>query len=463
MSTFLRSAPLAARTKRPPGPVGVDALATMIRLVRAPYTTLQAIQRRHGDVARFRIGATPVLLVSHPELVEQVLVHRRKDYGRDALIRKTNVLFGSGLLVAEGELWARQRKLMAPCFAQRSIVHHGEVMAACAEAAAAGWREGETLDLGEAMMAMTLEIATRTLFGSTSAGQGERLGAALATMVDYFMKMAFNPLAPPLWVPTPGNRRFLAARAIIHEVVDEVIRRRRDRAGVDRPEGGRFDLLGTLMAARDDEGRGMSDQQLRDEVLTLLLAGHETTALALTYTIHLLARHPWVLARLEEELDEVLGGRTPTVADLDHLPYTRQVVLEGMRLYPPVATSGREALADDELAGYPVPAGSLVMSAQWVIQRDPRFFAAPEVFRPERWTPDFERALPRFAYFPFGGGSRVCIGQAFALLEARLCLAALIQRWRLAAVDPAPIEVVPSITVRPRSPVQMRLTRRAPG
>jgi cytochrome P450 len=304
------------------------------------------------------------------------------------------------------------------------------------------------------MMRLTLEIVARTLFGASVEGQAERVGRAM----DVVMKYWASPVAlfPWLqWLPTPGNRRYRQAVRELNGIIADTIARRRG-AG---PDGD--DLLSRLLTERDEDGKQMTDQELRDEVVTLFLAGHETTALALSFCFYLLAQHPEAAARLCAELDEVLGERAPTVADVPRLRYTDWVVKESMRLYPPAPSIGREALNDCEIGGYHVPKGAQIALSQWVVHRDPRWYDDPEAFKPERWDNDLARRLPRCAYFPFGDGPRICIGNHFALMEAVLILATIARRCCLTLVPGYRLELLPSITLRPKRGMPMVLTERA--
>jgi cytochrome P450 len=327
-------------------------------------------------------------------------------------------------------------------------------MVAFAERQLAGWRDGETRDLQAEMNCLTLEITAQTLFGAAADDRTAEVRGALAAAFAGFDARLGSWLRLPEWVPTPKN---LAARRAVRrldEIVYGFIRRRR-ASGEQRD-----DLLSILLHARDEgDGSGMTDRQLRDEAMTLFLAGHETTALALTWTGYLLAQHPGAAAKLRAELQAVLGGRPPAVADLPRLAYAERVVLESMRLYPPAYAIGREAAAPCEVLGYPVPAGTTVFMSQWVMHRDPRFWHDPEKFDPDRWEGGLAQRLPRFAYFPFGGGPRLCIGNHFAMMEAVLVLATMAQRFRLTLVPGHPVVPWPSMTLRPRHGIQVVLRR----
>ncbi|MEZ6188994.1 MAG: cytochrome P450 [Planctomycetota bacterium] len=437
----------------PPGPTGLPFLGNSLNYARDPLGTLSDLAREYGDIAHSRYAGADVFLVVQPAAIEHVLVKNRANYQKDRFLRSLRDVLGDGLLTSEGERWKADRKLMAPAFTPRRIHAYAGTMVACAREAEASWED--EVDVTEAMTRLTLEVAVRTLFGTTSSEDARRVGEAFRAVAEFFGHAVSVPLPVGWWswIPTRRNTRYRRARRELEDVVARIVRERRADPSGD-------DLLSAMLAARDEEGRGLDDGQLRDQVLTLLLAGHETTSLLLTYVWDALARNPAVEARLHAELEQVLGGRDPELADLERLPYLRQVVQETLRLYPPAAIMGREAIGEDEIQGYRIPQGSIVLMSQWVTQRDPRFFPSPHAFDPERWAPGREAERPRFAYFPFGGGQRICIGEAFAMLEARLVIATLAQRRRFVATSAFPPRLGVSITLRPRDPVRMQLPRR---
>lgn len=451
---------MSAKLPRPPGPKGLPFLGPAVAYRRDPTGFLMATVRRHGDVVYTSFAGIQLYLVSDPRHIEHVLVARRDRYGKDRFLRALSAVLGNGLLLSDGDLWRTQRRRMAPAFAHRHVGQYTAAIVASSAAQADLWRPGDSVDIGTAMMRLTLDITLRALFGASEAATADdhddpiRVGRAATFINEHFAAALGNPLTPPRWLPTPGNLALRRTVRELDEVVARILARRRAAPPADQPR----DLLDMLLAARDDDGSAMSDRQLRDEILTLLLAGHETTAHALTFALHLVARHPDVDAALAAERSALAGP--PTLADLPRLPLHEQVILETLRLYPPAATIGREALQADEIAGYPIPRGAIVVMSQWVVHRDPRFFPDPDRFHPQRWTPEFRRQLPRLAYFPFGGGQRVCIGEAFAMLEARLALAVLLARHRLQPVDPAELQVYAAITLRPKRPVRLRIQPR---
>jgi cytochrome P450 len=392
-----------------------------------------------------------VYLLNHPDAVEEVLKASSEDLKKDDFTQRLSIAVGRGLLTSEGDFWRRQRKLAQPAFHHHRVRAYADTMVGHTERAMARFQDGETRDVHDDMMRLTLDIVAETLFGADVGGAAERIGTALELLMN---RMAgYGAILPP-WLPTPGNFRIKRAIRDMDEVVYGIIRNR--RSGADRG-----DLLSMLLAATTEEGGSMSDQQLRDEIVTLLLAGHETTALALTFSFHLLAGNPEVYDELSSEVTRTLGQRAATFADLPNLPYADAVVRETLRLYPPAWAIGREAARPCRIAGLDLLPGHQLWLAQWVVHRDARWFPEPAEFKPERWRDDSAKRLPRSAYFPFGGGPRICIGNAFAMMEAVLLLVTIIQRVRLHALQGEPLALAPSVTLRPKGPVRMRVERRA--
>jgi cytochrome P450 len=410
----------------------------------------------HGDVVPARFFRRRVLLLYHPDAIEDVLVARSRDFIKSPGVLLLRPLLGAGLLLAEGDVWLRQRRLVQPAFHRQRVTAYGDVMTAFAAAHVAGWKSGDVVDVHAEMMALTQAIVAKTLFDADVSGDAHEVAAATQVLMHDFGDRlgSLRQLLPP-WLPTPANLRVRRAIRRLDALIYRMIAARR-RSGEDRG-----DLLSILLHAQDtDDGSLMSDRQVRDEVMTLFMAGHETTAVALSWTWYLLAQHPAIDRRLAEELRSVLGDRAPTVADLPSLPYTERVVTEAMRLYPPAYALGRQARTATEAGGQPVPAGVIVILPTWVVQRDARWFEDPEAFRPERWEGDRARRLPRFAYFPFGGGPRQCIGSGFAMMEACLLLATLAQRFRLTLEPGQRITPMPYVTLRPEPGMRMVLEQR---
>ncbi|HEU4456661.1 MAG TPA: cytochrome P450 [Longimicrobium sp.] len=440
-----RGMPEPARLPDPPGPRGGLPFRLLPAFRRDPLGFLARVQRAHGDVAGFRFGPRRLYLLSHPDLVRDVFVTHHRNFIKSRALQRARVLLGTGLLTSEGDFHLRQRRMAQPAFHRDRVAALAGAMAAYAGRTADGWSAGREMDVAREMNRLTLSIAGDTLFGADVEGEAEGVARALDAALGMFDRLT-NPLGVILdRLPLPGTIRLRRARAALDATIYGIIERRRASAG------DRADLLSLLLAARDDEGDGggMTDEQLRDEALTLFLAGHETTANALAWSWHLLAAHPEAEARLHAEVDAVVGGRLPTADDYPRLPYARAVFAESMRLYPPAWAIGREPLEDFAAGGYRIRAGTVVMMSPWVVHRDPRWWPDPERFDPGRWTPEAEAALPRFAYFPFGGGPRKCIGEGFAWMEGVIVLATLAQRWRLRPAPGAVVTTAPSITLRP--------------
>lgn len=426
---------------------------------RDPLGFLERTRREYGDVVPLRFGPNRLVLVNDPHLVEEVLLTQHKRFAKSLAFRRIRPVVGNGLLTSEGDFWLRQRRLAQPAFHRQRIAAYGETMVAYTERLLAAWTDGSVRDVHQDMMALTLEIVARTLFDADVHDDVAAFGRAVATAFEHFQRRVTSlwVLAPD-WFPVPGWRAAHQAIRQLDHVVYRVIAERR-ASGRDRG-----DLLSLLLQAQDEDGSRMTDRQLRDEAMTLILAGHETTALALSWALYLLSQHPGVETALAAELDGALGGRRPTVADVPRLAYTGQVVAETLRLYPPAWSVGRAALQDVRLGQHVLARGTIALLSQYTLHRHPRWYDDPDAFRPERWAASeaLAQRLPRFAYFPFGGGPRQCIGNQFALMEATLILATIVQRYRL-TLDPPDFPVVPhpSITLRPRYGIRMRLHVRA--
>ena len=447
----------AGQLRAPPGPRGHFVGDNLREYARDPLGFLSDCAREYGDVVKLRLRGQTFLLLSRPDLIEYVLVENNRNFTKTRLLRRNRRLLGEGLLTSEGGFWRRQRRLAQPAFHRARVAAYGEVMASFAERALKGWREGETVDIHEEMMSLTLEIVAKCLFDADIGAEAEDVGRAMKVALEDFSSQR-RLIRIPKRIPTPHNVRFEKAARRLDGIVLRIIEERR-RSG----EEDRGDLLSMLMLAEDESGERMTDRQLRDEVMTLFLAGHETTANALSWTFWLLALNVEAEVKLAEELERVLGGRVPTVADLSGLPYVERVVKEAMRLYPPAWVMGREAIGECEVGGYRMPAGTTALMSQWVVHRDPRYHDDPERFDPDRWTAEYEKELPRFAYFPFGGGPRQCIGAGFAMTEARLILAAVAQRFRMELATGQRVEPYPSVTLRPKEGIRMSLAKRSRG
>lgn len=417
---------------------------------------MMAMAAEYGDIVHFSIGPQHLYLFNHPDLVREVLVTNQKNFHKSRGLERAKRLLGNGLLTSEGDFHLRQRRLAQPAFHRQRIAGYGATMTEYSARAQATWEDGQTLDMHHEMMKLTLGIVSKTLFDADVDNEANEIGEALTTAFESF-NLAMLPFTEYLErLPFPAVRRFNAARARLDNTIYRMIDERR-RTGEDRG-----DLLSMLLMATDTEGdgSGMNDAQLRDEALTIFLAGHETTANALTWTWYLLSQHPAVEARMHAEIAASLSGRVPGYGDLAALPYTRMVFAESMRLYPPAWAIGRRALASFEVRGYTVPKRSVVLMNQYIMHRDPRYFPDPERFDPERWTAEAQAERPKFSYFPFGGGTRVCIGEQFAWMEGILLIASIAQHWRMRLVQGHPVDVQPLITLRPRHGMRMTLERR---
>jgi len=442
----------------PPGPK-LSAINQLIyRPGRNPLEFFTNIARTYGDLAAYRMGGEQIFFVNSPHYVRDILVTHNRNFTKGRGLQRSKRLLGEGLLTSEDPMHLRQRRLMQPAFHRERIAGYGETMVAHADRMRQEWRDGAPLDISQEMMRLTLSIAGKTLFGVDVEQQAADVGSALTAVMESFWTTML-PFADVLErLPVPQLRRAKAARARLDAIIYGMIAER--RAGTrDGSTGRRGDLLAMLLEARDEEGPstggGMTDQQVRDEAMTIFLAGHETTANALTWTWYLVSQAPAVEARLFEEVDRVLGGRLPAVPDIGALSYVEKVVTESMRLYPPAWIIGRRALHDYPIGGYVAPARSIMVMSPYVLQRDARYFPEPERFDPDRWTPEFRTALPPFAYFPFGGGPRRCIGDSFAWMELVLVVATIAQQWQLRLVPGHRVEPQPLVTLRTKHGVMM--------
>ncbi len=455
MATASASAPKAP-LGNPPGPKGRFLLGSLIEVSRDWLGFYKSCAEEYGDVVCVHLAHVPVYLVVHPRDIETVLVTNAGNFTKSADYRALARVLGRGLLTSEGEFWKRQRSLIQPAFHRQSIVAYAAVMTRAAGRMLDSWKDKGERNIHEDMMRVTLEIVAQCLYGAEVTDAAERVGKAMEVVTERFVNNASLAMVFPFDIPVLfAPREWLAIREL-NEIIGTIIRERRSS---DQP---REDLLDMLLRARDADGNPMSDAQLRDEVMTLFLAGHETTAIALSWACYLIAQDPHIETKLAEELRAVLGDRGPTPEDLPRLRYTEMVLKEAMRLYPAVWGIGRKAVAECELGGYRMPTGSNIFILQWRTQRDPRFFPDQERFDPERWREDPVRSgkIPRFAYFPFGGGPRVCVGASFAMMEATLLLAMIQQRYHLEIVPGHPIELFASVTLRPKHGIRVIPERR---
>ena len=441
---------------RPPGPGPTLPLAHLLRFRRDPLGFVGRLTRKYGDIVFFRMGRQNVFILNHPDYIKDVLVTNDRKFKKGRILERAKVVLGEGLLTSEGDFHRRQRRLMQPAFHQKKIAEYGRDMVAYAARWRERWHDGQELDLHAEMMGLTLSIVGKVLFGANVEDQTHEVRVALDAIMEVFdfVLIPFSEILEKL--PLPPVRRIMAANKRLDELVYGMIAEAK-KSGKDRG-----DLLSMLLRAQDSENGGgrMTDRQLRDECITLILAGHETTANTLTWTWYLLSQNPQAERCLHAELDSVLGGRLPAPEDVERLRYTEMVLAESLRLYPPAWGVARKSLEEHAIGGYTLPKGALILMNQWVLHRDPRYYPDPEKFDPERWTPEAKASRPKFAYFPFGGGPRQCIGDGFAWMEGILLLATLAQQWRFRLAPGQKVAPKPVITLRPRYGMRMLAHRR---
>jgi cytochrome P450 len=440
----------------PPGPKGNFFLGSARELARSWPGHSERCAREYGDIVCYRFLHVPICQLTHPDHIEYVLLKNAANFHKSRDYAAFKFFLGNGLLTNEGASWRAQRQLIQPTFRHENIAAYGEIMVDSAATHLTRWQDGEIRDLHHEMGELALDIVAKSLFGAKVGHEAQTIGEEVAAVMERFFTQAALSFLLPDKIPIPKTPRLMRSKKLLDKIVLSIIRERR---ASKTPAN---DLLQRLLDAQDEQGAHMSDEQLREEVMTLFIAGHETTANALTWTWYLLSQNPEVEKKLAAELDSVLAGLAPTLADLPRLPYTEMVIKESMRLYPPAWGVGRRALGDFEVGGYRIPAGTNVFMMQWVTHRDARFFPDPERFDPERWRDDPIRKgrIPRFAYFPFGGGPRVCIGAGFAMMEATLLLATIAQRYRFTLAPEAVVTPFFSITLRPKNGLPMQVHRR---
>ena len=446
-----------AATIYPPGPRSRVPGAHLLAFRRQPLAFLCQVSRTYGDVASFRLGPERVVLVTHPDAIREVLVTQHRAFIKARRGDVSKQFLGEGLLNSEGDVHQRQRRLVQPAFARQRLAQYAPVITAHGVHLRQQWQAGDTLDIAQAMARVTLAIAGQTLFGVDIAAEASEIGAAVTTLLRLSTRLQLPFAEHFLKLPLPSHRRLWRAQQYLDTTIARMIQTRQ----TDGSDTG--DVLSLLLGAPEGQrgATGMTAKQVRDEALTLLLAGHETTAVALTWTWYLLSQHPEVETKLHAELATVLGGRVPTDADLPRLSYTRMVLTEALRLYPPAWLMTRRTLVAYELGGYTVPAGTFLMLSPYVTHHDARFFPNPEVFDPERWAAPAATRHPHGAYFPFGGGPRQCIGEGFAWMEGLLLLATLAQQWQLRLVPGHRVVLQPLVTLRPKGGMPMTLRRHA--
>ncbi|WP_424007405.1 cytochrome P450 [Haloferax denitrificans] len=453
----------------PPGPKGLPLFGASRQYARDPFTFLTAVADAYGDVVHFDLGPLDTYMLTSPADVETVLVSEASKFRKPQFQdRAIGDLLGDGLLMSEGATWKKQRRLAQPAFDVRRISTMAGMMTDRTASMLSSWGDGEVVDVQLEMARLTVEIIVDAMFGTDL--DDERVRRVQENLEPLGARFEPDPLRflTPDWAPTRENRQYKEALSELESLVWDIVEERRGTEYGETPassvsggttgEEGPMDLLSILLRAYD-EGE-QTEKNLRDELMTMLLAGHDTTALTLTYAWYLLSQHPEAEAKLHRELDEVLGGRTPTFEDVRKLEYTERVLNEAMRLYPPVYVMFREPKVDVRLGGYRVPAGSAIMLPQWVVHRSERWWDDPLSFDPDRWAPERTGDRPRFAYFPFGGGPRHCIGKHLSLLEGRLILGTVAQRYELDYVRDEPFSLRGSLTMHPEEPMGMRLRAR---
>lgn len=439
----------------PTGPKGLPVLGHLLDLRKDAIGFFERSARTHPDVTRLQLGAWPTLLINNSDLIEQVMVKQHEKFIKNRFFwRQLEALLGTGLFTAEGQAWQRQRKLAAPAFATLPLQNYAPDMVAMAERMVGSWEDGQELELHAAMMELALRIAAKSLLNAEIDDYLADFEQAGTWIIDEIAARVARPVRIPDWVPLPGHIRYRRGVSYIERLVYDVIEDHR-RGGANSN-----DFLSLLMAGRDEDGKPLTDKQLRDEVHNMLLAGYETSAISVSWGFHLLGQHRDVQAMIAEEVKAIADGRHLTHEDIPNLTHTEHAVIEIMRLYPPAWSIGREAAEDAQIGPYRIPKGTTVFMSPWVTHRDPRYFEDPAAFRPERWAGDFRRRLPRFAYYPFGGGPRICIGNRFAMMEAMLLVATIARHFNVERMMERPVTPMPSITLRPGGGVWVRLHKR---
>jgi cytochrome P450 len=448
----------------PPGPTYILPYRLVRKFLHDPLKLLIDISHTYGDIAHFKFGSQNVYLLNNPDYIEDVLVTNYKKFIKSRGLQVSKRLLGNGLVTSEGEYHDLQRHLIQPTFYPKRIKSYSDMMIKQANDMCNSWHDGAILDIHKEMTKLTLAIICKTVLGYDIDPEHDEVGDALLTCMKYFNRllMPFGELIEKIPL-LPINKGFQKAKKDLDSIVYSIIKEHRKKLDKGDDKESHDDLLLTLLQAQDEEagiGR-MTDEQLRDEVMTIFLAGHETTANALTWTYYLLSENPLIETRLQEELYSIFGNsRTPiTVDDVPKLQYTEKVLTESMRLFPPAWALGRQAIDDYKVGGYSVPKGSIILMSQYVMHRDPRYFPEPDRFYPDRWTEEFKKQLPRFSYFPFGGGIRGCIGEPFAWLEGILLIATICRQWRLKHVPSHKVELKPLITLRPKYGMHMKISK----
>lgn len=442
--------------KQPTGVAGLPVVGNLPEFAKNPIEFLTRLQQGYGDVVGFSLMSKKGILISDPEDIEQVLLTTGKRYGKFTLPYAVQIVLGNGLVTSEGDFWKRQRKLIAPAFHHQSIKQYANQIVAYAQDMANSWRPNDIRDIHQDMMTLTQRIIMKVLFDVDVLNNASEASEAFNVMMHAIGKeMGGVEAILPKFIPTPSRKRMTEAVAYINGLIMDIIEKRQTEGNV------KHDLLAMLIDARDEQGQLMSTEQLLDEIRTLYLAGHETTATTLSWTWSLLSRNPDAYARLEAEIEEVLHGRPPTAQDVQQLPYCNAVIKEALRCYPVAWITQRIALEDVEIGGYQIPKGTPIWLSPWIVHHDGRWYAEPDTFMPERWLQDKSELPRREAYIPFGGGPHICIGNGLAMLESTLILATLLQHFHISAVPTHPVEIELVGTLRPKFGLQVVFEERS--
>ncbi len=444
------------KTALPPGPKPFFSFSNVINFRKDTLGFLNQLSKEYGDISFFKMGKQDMIFVNNPDLIKEIFITNSSKFIKGRALELAKVVLGEGLLTSEKEFHTRQRRIIQPSFNHKRINYYGTIMADYAEKYRDKWKDGEIIDIDKEMMNLTLDIVCKTLFDTDMESDTRLIQENLTVALEMFMEIT-NPFRAILSkLPIPKTLRFEKARKYLDETIMGIIQERR------KSEHDRQDLLSILMKLHDEEGdkTGMTDRQIRDEVMTLFIAGHETTSNLLTWTFYLLSQNPEIEEKFYQELEQVLGKRLPTPEDIPNLPYTKKVLTESMRIYPPAWIVGRRNIEEYEIKGFKVKPMTVFLVSQYIMHHNPKYFPQPEVFNPDRWTEEFKGELPRFAYFPFGGGPRLCIGENFAWTEGTLLLSIIAQKWKMKWIPDHPVELSLLITLRPKNGMKMVLEKR---
>ena len=444
----------AARLECPQhsGPKGLSLFKALLEFARTPLEFCLKYAEEYGDIVALNFGSTQTYMFNHPDLINEVLSKQNQNCIKDYSYRALQDVLGNGLLLSHGDPWKSHRRLMQLAFNRDRLASYANMVVTDTDLMLEKWRSPEVRDIHQEMSLLTIKIIMRAMFGIDATKTASDIAKALNVVMLQYFYQAQTLYLLPTWLPTSSNLRANRAKQKLDEIVSDIVEQRRKL-----PEA---DLLSVMLQAKDENGQQLSSKELRDEVMTLLIAGHDTTANALTWTLMLLAQNREVEAKLSAEIESVLKSRLPAIDDIPQLPYTEMVLKESLRLYPPAWILGRELIQDCNISGYNFPRGTIIYFSQWTVHRSARFYDEPEQFNPDRWMDNFEQRLPRCAYFPFGAGARICIGKAFSMMEATLVLATIVQKFRFTLVSEHPIELLPSFTLRPKQGLKMAIATR---